>query len=136
MGRDQMDIENLGAALIDQLVDTALVSDFSDLYTLDKAQLLSLERMAEKSVANILDAIERSKTRPLSRFIAALGIRHIGGQSAQILANHFGGLNVLMAATSAEFEAVDQIGPTMGESLAAYFCDPRSRGVVALLFAS
>ena len=136
VGRDQMDIENLGAALIDQLVDTALVCDFSDLYTLDKAQLLSLERMAEKSVANILDAIERSKTRPLSRFIAALGIRHIGGQSAQILANHFGGLNVLMAATSAEFEAVDQIGPTMGESLAAYFCDPRSRGVVERLLAA
>lgn len=136
VGRDQMDIENFGAALIDQLVDTALVSDFSDLYTLDKAQLLSLERMAEKSVTNILDAIERSKTRPLWRFVAALGIRHIGGQSAQILANHFGTLEALMSATPAEFEAVDQIGPTMAKSLAAYFADPETRGVVERLLAS
>ena len=136
VGRDQMDIENLGTALIDQLVETALVSDFSDLYALDKAQLLSLERMAEKSVHNILDAVERSKTRPLWRFLAALGIRHIGGQAAQILADHFGRLNALMAATSTEFEAIDQIGPTMGESLAAYFRDPQSRGVIERLLAA
>ncbi|MHC4194059.1 MAG: NAD-dependent DNA ligase LigA, partial [Planctomycetota bacterium] len=83
-GRGQMDIENLGEALIEQLVDTGLVSNFADLYTLQLEHLVELERMAEKSAKNVIESIEASKRRPLWRLIAALGIRHIGGQSAQI----------------------------------------------------
>jgi DNA ligase (NAD+) len=129
-GRDQMDIENLGIALIEQLVDTGLVKDFADLYKLQKDQLAGLERMAEKSAANVIEAIEKSKTQPLWRLIAALGIRHIGGQSAQILAEHFGTLDALMAAGPEQLEAIDQIGPTMAESIYEYFRNSKNRAVI------
>ncbi|MFQ6034319.1 MAG: NAD-dependent DNA ligase LigA [Sedimentisphaerales bacterium] len=135
-GRDQMDIEHLGPSLIDQLVDKGLVKNFADLYKLQKSQLADLERMAEKSAANVIEAIERSKTRPLWRLIAALGIRYIGGQSAQILAEHFGELSALMSADRQTLEAVDQIGPRMAESLYEYFRNPRNRAVIDELLAA
>jgi len=129
-GRGQMDIENLGDALIEQLVDTGLVKNFADLYTLRKPELVELERMAEKSAGNVIEAIEASKTQPLWRLIAALGIRHIGGQSAQILAEHLGSLDALMSAKQEELEAIDQIGPTMAESIYEYFHDPENQVVI------
>ncbi len=88
-GRGQMDIETLGDALIEQLINTGLVKNFADLYKLQASQLIELERMAEKSADNVIKAVEASKTRPLWRFIAALGIRHIGSQSAQNMSNYF-----------------------------------------------
>jgi DNA ligase (NAD+) len=132
-GRGQMDIENLGPALIDQLIENGLVENFADLYKLSEAQLAGLERMAEKSAANVITAIEESKTRPLWRLIAALGIRHIGGQSAQILAEHFGSLSVLMAAGEEVLAEIDQIGPTMAKSIYEYFRDPENRSVIKQL---
>jgi len=135
-GRGQMDIENLGTALIEQLAETGLVKNFADLYKLQKSELIELERMAEKSADNVIRAIEASKTRPLWRFIAALGIRHIGGQSAQILAEHFGSLDVLMDATQEELANIDQIGPTMAESVYEYFHDPRNQAVIEQLLAA
>ncbi|MHC4395809.1 MAG: NAD-dependent DNA ligase LigA [Planctomycetota bacterium] len=129
-GRGQMDIENLGDALIDQLVETHLVKNFADLYKLQFGRLVDLERMAEKSAANVIDAIEKSKTQPLWRLIAALGIRHIGGRSAQILAEHFGSLDALMDAEKETLEAIDQIGPTMADSLYDYFRDERNCAVI------
>jgi DNA ligase (NAD+) len=135
-GRDQMDIEHLGPSLIEQLVESGLVKNFSDLYKLQKSDLLALERMAEKSTANVIEAIEKSKTRPLWRFIAALGIRHIGGQSAQILAEHFGSLEALMNADKEALETIDQIGPTMAESVYEYFRIPRNRAVIDKLLAA
>ena len=135
-GRGQMDIENLGPALIDQLIENGLVGNFADLYKLSKAQLTGLERMAEKSAANVIKAIDDSKTRPLWRLIAALGIRHIGGQSAQILAEHFGSLSALMAAGQEELAEIDQIGPTMAKSLYEYFRDPENRSVMDQLLAA
>ncbi|MHC4681232.1 MAG: NAD-dependent DNA ligase LigA [Planctomycetota bacterium] len=132
-GRGQMDIEHLGPALIDQLIETGLVKNFADLYTLEKAQLSGLERMAEKSAANVIEAIEESKTRPLWRLVAGLGIRHIGGQSAQILAECFSSLETLMNTTQEELEAIDQIGPTMAESVYEYFRDPENRSVIKQL---
>jgi DNA ligase (NAD+) len=120
-GRDQMDIENLGIALIEQLVNTKLVKNFADLYKLRKDQLSSLERMADKSAANVIEAIEKSKSQPLWRLIAALGIRHIGSQSAQILAEHFGSFEELMAADEATLANIDQIGPVMAESICDFF---------------
>jgi len=135
-GRGQMDIENLGTALIEQLVDVGLVKNFADLYRLQKSDLIGLERMAEKSAANVLEAIEKSKTQPLWRLIAALGIRHIGGQSAQILAEYFGSLEALISAERPDLEAIDQIGPTMAKSVYEYFRDPKNRSVVDQLLAA
>ncbi len=134
-GRGQMDIENLGDVLIEQLVDNGLVKDFADLYKLQKAELAALERMADKSAAKVVEAIEASKTRPLWRFITALGIRHIGGQSAQILAEYFGSLDALMAADKEALEAIDQIGPKMAESVYEYLGDKKNRAVIDGLLA-
>lgn len=135
-GRGQMDIENLGTALIEQLVETGLVKNFADLYKLQKDDLVDLERMAEKSAANVIKAIEASKTRPLWRFITALGIRHIGGQSAQILAEHFGSLGALMEAMEQELAEIDQIGPTMAKSVCEYFQDSKNKRVIDELLAA
>ncbi len=135
-GRGQMDIENLGDALIEQLVDTGLVKNFADLYRLQKTELAELERMADKSAANVIEAVEASKTRPLWRLIAALGIRHIGGQSAQILAENFGSLDALMNADKDTLETIDQIGPTMAESVYEYFRDKKNRAVINGLLAA
>ena len=134
-GRGQMDIERLGTSLIDQLVDSGLVKNFADLYRLKIDDLTALERMAEKSAQNVLEGIEASKTRPLWRFLAALGIRHVGSQSAQILAAHFGSLEALRSAGQEELEAIDQIGPVMAESIAAYFRDRRYQELVDDLLA-
>ncbi|MHC4619856.1 MAG: NAD-dependent DNA ligase LigA [Planctomycetota bacterium] len=129
-GRGQMDIEHLGPSLIEQLVDTGLVKNFADLYKLQQDQLVELERMADKSARNVVDSIEKSKARPLWRLVAALGIRHIGGQSAQILADHFGSLEAIMAADRQTLENRDQIGPTMAESVYDYFRDRKNREII------
>jgi DNA ligase (NAD+) len=134
-GRGQMDIENLGIALIEQLVETGLVRNFADLYKLRRADLVNLERMAEKSAANVIEAIGQSKTQPLWRLVAALGIRHIGGQSARLLAEHFGSLKAIRAADIETLENIDEIGPKMAESVYEYFRDRRNRSVVDELLA-
>lgn len=135
-GRGQMDIERLGASLIEQLVDRGLVQGFADLYRLRKEDLAALGRMGEKSAQNVLDGIEDSKIRPLWRFLAALGIRHVGGQSAQVLAEHFGSLTALREASREELEAIDQIGPVMAESIYGYLREPRHQAVIDDLLAA
>jgi len=135
-GRGRMDIENLGDALIEQLVDTGLVKNFADLYKLQKPDLIELERMAEKSADNVIAAIEKSKTQPLWRLVTALGIRHIGGQSAQILVEHFGSLEALMKSDKGTLEGIDQIGPKMAESVYEYFRDHKNRAVIDELLAA
>jgi DNA ligase (NAD+) len=135
-GRDQMDIEHLGIALIEQLIDSGLVRNFADLYRLKKDDLMSLERMGEKSARNVLAAIEASKTRPLWRFLAALGIRHVGGQSAEVLASHFGSLDAIVNAGPDELQTVDQVGPVMAESVYQYFRNSRHRAVIDDLLAA
>jgi len=135
-GRGQMDIEHLGPALIDQLIENGLVGNFADLYKLEEGQIAELERMAQKSAANVIKAIEASKTRPLWRLVAGLGIRHIGGQSAQILAEHFGSLDALMSAGQGELAEIDQTGPTMAKSVYEYFRDAKNRAVIEELLAA
>jgi len=135
-GRDQMDIERLGSSLIEQLVDKGLVASFADLYRLRSEDLIALERMGAKSAQNVLEGIEASKRQSLGRFVAALGIRHVGGQSARILAEHFGSLEGLMNAGQGELEAIDQIGPVMAESVYRYFRDPGQRAVIDALLAA
>jgi DNA ligase (NAD+) len=135
-GRDQMDIENLGPALIEQLVESGLVKNFADLYKLQKSDLMTLERMGEKSAENVIAAIEKSKARPLWRLVAALGIRHIGGQSADILAEHFGSLAALMAADMETLQTAEQIGPKIAESVYEYFRSPANRAVIDQLLST
>jgi DNA ligase (NAD+) len=129
-GKGQMDIENLGPALIDQLVSKGLVKNFADLYRLRFDQVAGLERMADKSAANVMESIEKSKRRPLWRLIAGLGIRNVGGQSAQILAEELGSLEALMEAPVERLEAIDQIGPVMAECIYSYFHDSGNRRVI------
>jgi DNA ligase (NAD+) len=102
VGRNQMDIENLGEALIDQLVEKGLVRNFADIYKLDVFNLSQIERMGAKSAENVLDSVEKSKTQPLWRLVAGLGIRHVGVQTAQDLVEHFGSIDKLRNATLEE----------------------------------
>jgi len=120
-GRDQMDIENLGPAVVDLLIDNGLVSRFADLFSLPTEKLVGLERMGEKSAANLVDAIENSKSRGLDRVITALGIRHAGGRAAGILAGAFRGIEKLAAASVEELTAIDEFGPTIAQSVHDFF---------------
>ena len=120
-GRGQMDIEHLGDALIEQLIEAGLVRNFADIYKLQKEDLVKLERMGDKSAENVIKAIEKSKRQLLARVIAGLGIRHVGGQSAQILAEHFGSFGKLMDADEQTLAAIYQIGPIMAKSICEYF---------------
>jgi len=124
-GRGQMDIEHLGEALIEQLIQAGLVRDLPDLYKLRNEDLIGLDRMGEKSADNVIKAIEKSKRQLLARVIAGLGIRHVGGQSAQILAEHFGSFGEVMGADEQTLAAIDQIGPIMAKSICEYFTNQK-----------
>lgn len=126
VSRRAMDIEGLGEKHIGQLIQMGLVHDFADIYTLDKERFLQLERMGDKLATKILGNIEKSKTRPLANLIYALGIRHIGEHSSEVLAGHFGTLEKLQSATVEELASVHEIGRTTAESIAAYFANPRN----------
>jgi DNA ligase (NAD+) len=129
-GRGQMDIDSLGPAVIDQLLANEMVKDFADLYHLKRSELASLERLGEKSAANIVNSIEKSKKQKLWRLITALGIRHIGSQSAEILATQFGSLENLMNASREELENIDQIGPILAESTIKFFSAEENRNLI------
>lgn len=131
--RDAMDIEGLGEKLIEQLVDRGYVRSIPDLYRLTKAKLLELERMGQKSSENLLQAIERSKKRPLSRFLYALGIRYVGEFVAQILAEHFGTLRKLMEASLEDLLSIEGIGPKVAEAVWQFFRNPENRAMIAEL---
>ena len=131
--RRALDIEGLGDRLVDQLVDADLVRTPADLYRLDEARLATLERMAEKSAANVVAAIARSRTTTLDRFIYGLGIRQVGETTARDLARHFGGLDALMAATTEELQQVPDVGPVVADSVATFFAEPHNVAVVAAL---
>ena len=134
--RRAMDIEGLGEKLVDQLVDQGIVKTPADLYKLGLAGLANLQRMAEKSAANILAAIERSKTTTLARFIYALGIRNVGEATAKDLAQHFGNLDALMQADASRLQQVLEVGPVIAESIAHFFAEPHNREVIEQLRAA
>ena len=127
--RRAMDIEGLGVKLIDQLVDKGLVKDLSDIYYLTKEELAGLERMADKSAQNIIDAIERSKKTTLARFLNALGIRLVGEHLSQVLAERFS-LEQLFTVTEEELMAVPEIGPEVAQSVVRFFRDERNRKTI------
>ena len=136
VSRRAMDIEGLGERHIGQLIQTGLVKDFADIYALDKERFLTLERMGEKLATKILANIAASKTRPLANVIYALGIRHIGEHSSEVLAAHFGTLEKVEAASVDELAGVHEIGRTTAESIGEYFAEPRTQQMLAKLKAS
>ena len=125
--RGAMDIRGLGEKIVAQLVDRGLVTTLADLYELDRERLLMLERMGEKSASNILGALEASKKRPLARLLAALGIRYVGARVAEILAQAFGSVETLAAASEETLAAVDGVGPVIAASVEAFFADEANR---------
>lgn len=129
--RRAMDIEGLGEKLVEQLVDQDLVKTPADLYRLDLATLAGLERMAEKSAANVIEAITRSKDTTLARFIFALGIRNVGEATARDLALHFGNLDALMLADETRLQQVADVGPVVAQSIAGFFRESHNRDVIA-----
>ncbi len=131
--RDAMDIEGLGPALIQALIEEGKIHSYADLYYLQQNELLALERMGEKSVSNLLGAIEKSKQNDLSRLIFGLGIRHIGQKAGKLLARQFGSMERLMQATYEELIAVPDIGDKMAQSLVAFFSETKAALLISRL---
>jgi DNA ligase (NAD+) len=136
VGRGSMDIESVGEKLAWSLIEHKLVYDPSDLYRLTKEQLIALERMGDKSAQTVLDNIEASKSRPLTRVLFALGIRYVGYQTAELLARAFGSMDSLRAAPLADIVAVEGIGPKIAESVYAWFPEADNLRVVDKLVAA
>jgi DNA ligase (NAD+) len=131
--RRAVDIEGLGDKLVDQLVDAQIIRTLPDMYKLGVAKLAALDRMAEKSAQNIVDALEKSKRTTLSRFLYGLGIRHIGETTAKDLAKHFGSLDRIMDASEEQLLEVNDVGPIVAHSLHTFFAQPHNREVVEQL---
>ncbi len=125
VSRTAMDIESVGPALIEQLLASGLVQTYADLYLLGAEPLEALERMGQKSAANVIQAIEESKTRPLEKFLHGLGIRYVGERTARVLALHFGSIPALEAAGVEDFENVNEIGAVTAKALYDFFHDPQ-----------
>jgi len=137
VSRRAIDVEGLGDQLIEQLVDKNIIHTAADLYTLDKARLAGLDRMAEKSAQNVVDALEKSKNTTFARFIYALGIRNVGESTAKALAQHFGNLDALLHAATWEngiqlLEVAD-VGPIVARSIAAFLGDADNLALVQTL---
>jgi DNA ligase (NAD+) len=134
--RRALDIEGLGEKLVDQLVDGELVKTPADIYRLGGETLAGLERMGEKSAANLVSAIERSRETTLARFIYALGIRNVGESTARDLAEDFGDVHALMQADEGRLQQVADVGPVVAQSIAAFFREPHNRDVVEKLLSA
>jgi DNA ligase (NAD+) len=131
--RRAMDIEGLGEKLVDALVDGELVRTPADVYTLTGEQLAVLPRMADKSAANVIAAIDKSRKTSLERFVYALGIRHVGEATARDLAQHFGGLDALLRADLASLTEAPDVGPVVAESILHFFAEAHNRTVIDAL---
>ena len=135
-GRRAQDVEGLGEKLVDQLVEGGLVRTPADLYRLDAAALAALDRMGERSAANVIEAIAASRATTLQRFVFALGIRHVGEATARDLALHFGNLDALMGAPAERLLQVRDVGPVVAESIVRFFGEAHNRDVIAALRAA
>jgi DNA ligase (NAD+) len=132
-GRRALDIEGLGDKIVDQLVDAGLVRSLPDVYALTKEKLEALDRMGDKSAANLIASIEASKQTTLPRFLYGLGVRHVGESTARDLARHFGGIRRLIAAGTSELLEVADVGPIVAESAHAFFNEPHNVEVIEAL---
>lgn len=128
--RDAYDIEGMGEAVVEQLVRLKLVKNFADIFRLTEKDLLKLELFKEKKVGNLLSAINKSKTRPLSRLIYALGIRHVGEKAAFVLARNFKTMENLMSAKADDFDKIYEIGPVMAGSIVDFFSQPQIKKMI------
>ena len=133
VSRGAMDMEGIGESLCEALLDSCLVKDPADLYSLTKDQLLTLERMAEKSASNVLAAIEASRSRPLPRVLIALGIPHVGGETAELLAERYPDIDALAHATEEELVEINAIGPIIAKSVAEFFTNEASLAIIEKL---
>ena len=134
--RGVMNIDGMGDALVNQLTERGMVKDIADIYKLTKDQLLSLERMGNKSAENVLREIQNSKKLPLERVIYGLGIRFVGERTAQFLAEHFGDLVALEKAGEEELQQVEEVGPRIAKSIVEFFAEPKNRELVEELRAA
>jgi len=133
VSRGAMDIEGLGEKQVALFLEKGFIKDAAGVYFLKKEDLLALERFGEKSVSNLLAAIEKSKSQPLPRLLVALGIRHVGSENAELLAKHFRKIEDLMAASEEQLMAAEGIGPIIAEAVAAYFRNVSNRGLIQRL---
>ena len=133
--RKAMDIEGLGDKLVEQLVDSNLANNLADIYRLDMQTLAGLDRMAEKSAQNIIDALNKSKKTTLARFIYALGIRNVGEATAKDLAKYFGGMDAIQQASLEQLQQVPDVGPIVAESIVNFFAEEHNREVIGRLIA-
>jgi DNA ligase (NAD+) len=131
--RGAMDIRGLSYARIKQLIEADLIEDAADLYDLTVEQLVGIERLAEKSAAGLVQAIEASKQQPLSRLLFALGIEHVGETAAREVARHFATMDAILEATVDDVMAVHGVGDTMAESIVRWFADERARDLIERL---
>ena len=131
--RKVMNIEGLGEALVTQLLERQMLTSVAGIYSLDEEQLLGLERIGKKSAQSLLTEIENSKKAPLNRVLFALGIRFVGERTAQLLAESFGSMDALMAATVEELEAVDEVGPRVAQAIQEFFAEQKNRDLVEKL---
>ena len=131
--RGVMNIDGLGDALVTQLTDRKLVKNVADIYKLTRENLLSLERMGDKSAQNVLDEIDKSRKLPLERVIYGLGIRMVGERTAQFLAEHFGSMDALTKAGEEELQEVNEVGPRIAQSIVEFFQEPKNRALVEQL---
>lgn len=131
--RNAMNIDGLGPKIISQLWDKQLVRDYADLYKLNRDRLLTLDKFGEKSAANLLTAIDNSRNNSLERLLFGLGIRHVGAKAGQLLAARFKTMDNLMVASQEEIASVSNIGPTIGESVAAYFANEQVQALISEL---
>jgi DNA ligase (NAD+) len=131
--RGAMDIEGLGEMMVTQLVKADLLRDVADIYLLDGTKLSQLERTGDKSIRNLLDAIERSKKRPLWRLIFGLGVLHVGETSSRELANYFQSIDALMKASAEELQRIPDVGEVVGASIHHFFQEPHNREMIARL---
>jgi len=131
--RGVMNIEGMGDALVNQLVENGMVKDVADIYDLTEEKLLKLERMGKKSAENILNEIKDSKNAPMERVIYGLGIRFVGERTAQFLAEHFGSMDALMEASEEQLQQVNEIGPRVSAAVREFFAEPKNVALVKRL---
>ena len=131
--RDAMDIEGMGPAMVEKLLDNNIISSVSDIYTIKAEDISVLDKMGDKSASNLVSAIEKSKKNDLSRLIFALGIRHVGARNAKILAMHFKTLDALMIAEMQTISAIDEIGEVIAGSIVNYFSQSQNKDIIEAL---
>ncbi len=133
VSRNAMNIEGVGPALVDQLLENNLIEDYADLYFLKVDHLKQLERMGEKSADNVIEALENSKDQPFFRVLFALGIRHVGLGGARLLTDNYSSLDEIAGANREELESIDEIGPATAESIVNFFTEPQNKDLITRL---